>query len=466
MTSHPSPPAPLPWYWALLQRAVKVRPEEARVLGVSFVALFCIFTGYASLRPVRDSLGVTLGSRQLGGLFGWTFAGMLAAMPIFGWLASRFPRRVFLPAVYGFFILNLLGFYALLTHAPSLALGARLFFVWVSVVNLFIVSAFWSLMADLHTSEQSRRLFGFIAAGSSAGSIVGPALTALLVKKLGHADLLLLAAGFWTVAVGLIVALLRRSGPGRQPLDRAPLAGPAPAPEERPLGGNPLSGISLVARSPYLLGISLFILLLSATTTFLYLQQAAHLAREIAEPADRTRLLAALDTAVNILSLLLQLLLVGRLTVRLGVALVLFSVPALMVVGFVVLALAPALGVLVAVMIVRRVGEYGLLRPSREVLFTSVDRQAKYKAKSFIDTVVYRGADWLNAKLHDLLVAAGLSTSGVALGGAVVAALWAGVGYTIGRWHTAGRGIIKQPRPADADNLLRGQDHAGQLRDS
>ncbi|HRI49285.1 MAG TPA: MFS transporter [Pseudomonadota bacterium] len=446
MTSTSTPHAPLPWHWALLQRVVKVRPDEARVVVVSFVALFCIFTGYASLRPVLNSLGVTIGTRQLGGLFGWTFAGMLAAMPIFGWLASRFARRVFLPAVYGFFIANLLGFYWLLTHAPSLILGAKLFFVWVSVVNLFIISAFWSLMADLHTSEQSRRLFGFIAAGSSAGSIVGPALTALLVKKLGNADLLLLAAGFWTVAVALVIMLLRGARPEPAAPDHTPSSVlPAPAPEERPLGGNPLSGISLVVRSPYLLGISLFILLLSATTTFLYLQQAAHLAKEITNSADRTRLLATLDTAVNILSLLLQLLVVGRLTVRLGVALVLFSVPALMVVGFVVLSLAPALGVLIAVMIVRRVGEYGLLRPSREILFTSVDRQAKYKAKSFIDTVVYRGADWLNAKLHDLLVALGLSTSGVALGGAVVAAVWAVVGFTIGRWHTLSSGRTDSP---------------------
>ena len=459
-----SPPlladAPLPWYWTTLQRVVAVQKKEWRGVLVAFIALFCLFTGYASLRPMRDSMGITLGTKQLGGLFGWTFAGTLTAMPLFGWLASRLPRRIFLPALYGFFILTLLGFYALLAGAPQRLLGARLFFVWVSVVNLFIVSAFWTLMADLYKSEQSRRLFGCIAAGSSAGSIVGPALTALLVKSVGDANMLLLAAGFWSAAVVLIIYRLRPERRDAEPRRSAstaaqpgpPSVGPEPAadPAERPLGGNPFAGIALVGKSPYLLGISVFVLLLSATTTFLYLQQAALLSQAIPLPADRTRLLATLDTAVNVVSLLLQLFVVGRLTARVGGAVVLFSVPALMVAGFLVLSLAPALAVLLGVMLVRRVGEYALLRPSREILFTSVDRPTKYKAKSFIDTVVYRGADWLNAKLHDLLVALGMSTSGVALSGAAVAAVWALVGLTLGRWHMSSRAaepLKKSPPP-------------------
>lgn len=441
-------PDSVPSYLAFVLRGVKVRTEELRVLLIAFAALFCLFTGYASLRPVRDSLGVAVGTRQLGNLFGWTFVGMLTAMPIFGWLASQFSRRVFLPVIYCFFILNLLGFYVLLSRTPHHIFGARLFFVWVSVVNLFIISAFWSLMADLHRSEQSSRLFGFIAAGGSAGSIVGPALTALLVKRLGNADLLLLAAGFWSVAVILVAALLRHRPHAEGAADRradsaaqgpiAAAASPAAA-EDRPLGGNPLAGIFLVGKSPYLMGIGLFILLLSAATTLLYLQQAALLAHAVPDPTDRTRLLAALDTAVNVLSLLLQLLVVGRLTVRIGVAGVLLAVPAILVLGFLILSLAPALSVLIGLMLVRRVGEYGLLRPSREVLFTSVDRPTKYKAKSFIDTVIYRGADWLNAKLHELLVTLGLSTSGIALGGAAVAAVWAAVGFWLGRRHAATR---------------------------
>lgn len=435
--SPPFPAAPLPWYWSSLQRVVTVRRSEWRGVLVAFTALFCLFTGYASLRPMRDSMGITLGTRQLGGLFGWTFLGTLIAMPVFGGLASRLPRRIFLPAVYCVFIAALLGFYVLRSRAPQAQIGARLFFIWVSVVNLFIVSAFWTLMADLYHSEQSSRLFGSIAAGSSAGSIIGPALTALLVKKIGDANLLLLAAGFWCVAVILIIYLLRQT----RAVDPAVATAQTDS-VERPLGGNPFAGIFLVGKSPYLLGISLFVLLLSATTTFLYLQQATLLGRAIPLAADRTRILATLDTAVNVFSLILQLFVVGRLTVRVGVALVLLSVPALMVAGFLILSLAPALTILLGVMLVRRVGEYAFLRPSREVLFTSVDRPTKYKAKSFIDTVVYRGADWLNAKLHDLLVALGMSTSGVALSGAAVAAVWAVVGFTIGRWHMKSRSLL------------------------
>lgn len=425
-----------------LFRSVHVRPSELRSLLLSCAALFFLFTGYASLRPLRDSLGVTAGVKQLGSLFGWTFAGMLVAMPLFGWLASRLPRRTFLPAVYGFFILNLLGFYALHLINQNDILLARLFFVWVSVVNLFIVSLFWSLQADLHTIEQGGRLFGSIAAGSSLGSIAGPALTALLVGRIGHRNLLLIAAGLWTVALLLMLKLLRdRRAPSPEPTPAAGDERPEGARREpgqaaeRPLGGNPFSGLVSTVRSPYLIGIGLFIVLLSATTTFLYMQQAALLARAIAEPTARTRLLATVDTVVNAVSLGLQLLVVGRLSVRYGLALVLCSVPLLMVAGFTTLAGVPSLQVLLCVMVVRRAGEYGLLRPGREVLFTSVDRSVKYKAKSFLDTVVYRGADWLNARLHDVLVTLGLSTSGIALAGALVSLVWAALGLALGRQH-------------------------------
>ncbi|MFO0576224.1 MAG: MFS transporter [Polyangia bacterium] len=437
-----------------LFRTVHVRPSELRSLLLSCAALFFLFTGYASLRPLRDSLGVTAGVKQLGSLFGWTFVGMLVAMPLFGWLASRLPRRVFLPAVYGFFILNLLGFYALyLINQNDISL-ARLFFVWVSVVNLFIVSLFWSLQADLHTVEQGSRLFGSIAAGSSLGSIAGPALTALLVRRIGHQNLLLCAAGLWIVALLLILKLLQ----DRRAQSEDAADGERPAAErgggqaaERPLGGNPFSGLISTVHSPYLLGIGVFIVLLSATTTFLYMQQAALLARAIAEPTARTRLLATVDTVVNAISLGLQLLVVGRLSVRYGLSLVLLSVPLLMVAGFSTLAGVPSLPVLLFVMVVRRAGEYGLLRPGREVLFTSVERSVKYKAKSFIDTVVYRGADWLNARLHDVLVTLGLSTSGIALAGALVSLAWAAVGFALGRQHARQRVRMDNDQDKDRD---------------
>jgi AAA family ATP:ADP antiporter len=448
MDIHP-PQAPsvfLGW----LQRTTNARGDELPGLLNSFAALFFLFTGYAILRPVRDSMAISIGAKQLSNLFGWTFAATLMALPLFGWLASRFARRVFLPATYAVFILNLFGFYSLLSFTPNSLLTARLFFVWVSVVNLFIASLYWGLMADLFSREQSHRLFGVIAAASSTGGIVGPGLAALLVKRMGNAYLLLISAVCWGIAVLLILNLLRHFR-HRAPRPAAAAPGPTSEPTDladKPLGGNPFSGIWLVGKSPYLLGISLFVFLLSTTSTFLYLQQAKLLAHAVADAATRTQVLATVDTTVNVLSLVVQFFVVGRLTLRVGIAATLVAVPVLLIAGFATLALAPTLAVLIGLLIVRRAGEYAICKPCREMLFTSVDRPTKYKAKSFIDTVVYRGGDFTNAKLHDLLVAAGLSTSGLATIGAAVAGLLALVAFLLGQVHSrAGRRAALQLLP-------------------
>jgi AAA family ATP:ADP antiporter len=416
----------------LMQKLMQVRSEEVAAMTVAFLCLFALFTGYAILRPLRDSMvlvgGIDTKSTNLSGLFGWTFAGMLVAMPLYGWLASRFARRVFLPVVYLFFIVNLLTFYFFLSGSPDSVPLARAFYVWVSVVNLFVVSVFWSLMADTFTSEQAKRIFGFVAAGSSAGSVLGPTLTATLVQSLGNARLLLVAAGFWACAIILMVWLLRRysAGVGASASPRAP---------ERPIGGNPFAGFSLVFSSRYLLGISLFIFLLSTASTLLYLQQQSLIESVIADKTARTQLLSRIDITVNTLSVGMQLFAVGRLTSRLGVALMLVTVPIMMILGFSVLALSPLLGVLIVVMISRRAGEYAVMRPCREMLFTSVPRESKYKAKNFIDTVMYRFADWVNALVHDALVGRGATTVGIAWLGAGASVIWAVVAYSLGRRH-------------------------------
>ena len=356
---------------------------------------------------------------------------MLVAMPLYGWVASKFERRVFLPAVYIFIILNLLVFYALLTAHPDSVAAARAFYVWLSVVNLFVVSVFWSLMVDLFDREQASRIFGFIAAGASAGSILGPTLTNFLVASLGNANLLLVAVGFWTLAIIVMMRLLRRFNQGVG----SAVAGGSGRPPERPIGGNPFAGFTLVLSSRYLLGIGLFIFLLSSASTLLYLQQQSLIESAIADKTLRTQLLSRIDIAVNALSILMQLFAVGRLTARLGVALMLVTVPILMMLGFSVLALSPFLAVLIGVMIARRAGEYAIMRPCREMLFTSVPRATKYKAKNFIDTVIYRGADWVNALAHDFLVGRGFATTGIAWIGVGASALWAVVAFALGRHH-------------------------------
>ncbi|HZF16904.1 MAG TPA: MFS transporter [Steroidobacteraceae bacterium] len=416
----------------LLQKLSNVHADEISAAILAFFCLFSLFTGYAILRPLRDSMvligGIDTHSTNLSGLFGWTFAGMLMAMPIYGWLASRFARRIFLPIVYVFFILNLLGFYLALKESPDSAAVARVFYVWVSVVNLFVVSVFWSLMADTFSSEQSTRIFSFVAAGSSAGSVLGPTLTNLLVRSLGNANLLLVSVVFWALAITLMIAMLRRYGTGVG-IERAQ------RPPERPIGGNPFAGFSLVFTSRYLLGISLFIFLLSTASTLLYLQQQSLIEAVIADKTARTQLLSRIDIVVNVLAILMQLFAVGRLTSRLGVAVMLLSVPLMMVVGFSVLALVPMLAVLIGVLIARRAGEYAVMRPCREMLFTSVPRATKYKAKNFIDTVIYRFADWMNALAHDFLVGRGATTGMIAWVGVGASAIWALVAYTLGRRH-------------------------------
>jgi AAA family ATP:ADP antiporter len=411
----------------LLGRVVSVRPDEVPALGAAFVFNFLLFTAYYILRPLRDSMGITGGVHALDDLFWVTFAVMLAAMPVFGWLFGRFRRAVFLPFTYGFFTLNLLAFWAVFHALEDDVWTARVFFVWVSVFNLFVVSVFWSFMADLFDREQAKRMFAFIAGGASTGAIGGSATTAFLAATVGDVNLLLASAVLLSSTLLPMRFLLRRA---------ARRQGAGGAAGERPIGGNPLAGALLLARSPYLAGIALFVFLLVTVSTFLYLQQADLLARFLPDGSERTAFLGRVDLVVNLLAVAMQLLAVGRLTSRFGVAIMLPSIPLMMAAGFVLLAVEPALATLVAVLVARRVGEYAVTRPCREMLFTTGDRETKYKAKNFIDTVVYRGGDAVSASVHEAVVRAfALGLSGIAWLGAAVAALWLVVAVALGRSH-------------------------------
>lgn len=405
-------------------RALGARPSELGALAWSFAYFFCLLCGYYILRPLRDEMGIAGGIENLPWVFTATFVVMLAAVPLFGWISARFPRRVFVPLVYWFFAANLLGFYLLFETGLDRAWLARAFFVWVSVYNLFVVSVFWSLMADLYTNEQARRLFGVIAAGGSAGAITGPALTASLVGFVEPVELLVLSAAFLGGALLCIHALIARAAnPQRNGLP----------PQDRPIGGSILAGVRLLARSPYLLGICAFVLLFTTLSTFLYFEQA-HIVRDaFPTPAERTRVFAVIDLLVNVLTVATQLFVTGRLMSRLALGWSLALVPAAVAIGFAMLALAPVLAVLVAFQVVRRAGNYAITRPAREVLFTVLDRESKYKAKNVIDTVVYRGGDALSGWVFDGLRGLGLSLSAIAWIAVPLAALWLVTGWLLGR---------------------------------
>lgn len=428
-----------------VRRVFNVHPGEGQAAVCGFAFFFCLFTGYFMLRPIRETLGIAAGVDKLQWLFTATFIVMLAAVPCFGWLARRVPRAHFVTWSYSFFAATLAGFSAWLYLQPGNLWAARAFYVWLSVFNLFVVSVAWSLMADVFRTDQAKRLFAFIAAGASTGGLAGPVLGAALAGVLGPPGLILLSAVFLGVTLPMKSWLMRwraAGGAGMQdpvsvqaqepPADPARAADAAASPS-RPIGGGILAGATRTFTSPLLAGMAAFVILLATASTFLYMEQARLVADAFSSAAERIRVFSALDFAVQALSMAAQLFLTGRLAQKLGVTFLLTIVPVLVCAGFLVLAVAPVFTVLAAVMVLRRVGEYALVRPGREMVFTTVDAEAKYKAKNFIDTVVYRAGDAASAWVKTAVDAIGQGATLVALVGAGCAAVWAACGYLLGR---------------------------------
>ncbi|HXF18522.1 MAG TPA: MFS transporter [Burkholderiales bacterium] len=410
-----------------LRRFVPVRREEIAATLWSFSYFFCLLCSYYLLRPVRDEMGIQGGVENLAQLFTGTFVIMLASVPLFGWASSRFPRAKLLPIVYLFFIVNLAIFYALMRSGVAPAIVARAFFIWTSVFNLFVVSVFWSFMADLFRNEQARRLYGLISAGGSAGALAGPLLATVLAPSLGPASLLPISAAMLCAAVLCIYRLTAWAK--RNPAERRF----PPAQVEEPLGGGIFAGITLALKSPYLLGICIYVMLGTLLGTFLYFHQANIMAVEMPSAGARTALFAKIDLAVNVLTFACQIFLVGRLMNRFGVGTTLMILPVMGAIGFFILGLMPTLAVLVIFQIIRRAGEYAIARPAREVLFTVLNREEKYKSKNFIDTVVFRSGDAASGWLFEGLRILGLGFAGIAFVGVPVALLWAGTGWMLGR---------------------------------
>ena len=423
---------------ALLRRLVVLQPGEAPALLASFATLLCMFASYTMLRPVRDALGITSGLEKIPYLFWGVFIVMLVLQPLYGWLTSRFPRAVFLPWVYGFFIANLLGFYVWFRLGADRTWIARTYFVWVSVFNLFVVAAFWSLMADLFTREQAGRVFGFIWAGASTGGLIGPFVAHELAVPLGASNLLPISAALLAVSLVLMIAVIRL-----QRTQAAAVRVEEPPQADAALGGSLWAAFGQVVRSPYLLGIALFVLLMTWVSTFLYLEQQAFVAKAFATADERTRFFGGIDFWVQAASLLMQLLFFGRLFKWVGLRAMLVSVPVIMTAGYALVALAPGFMVLVVVYAVRRVGDYALTRPCRDALFTVVSREEKYKAKSLIDTFVYRGGDALSGSLYKELTGSfGAGPAAIGWLGAAISALWSVLALALGKAQEQRRSVI------------------------
>ena len=417
------PPAPLA---SRLARLLKLGPGEAPAVFAGMAMFFLLFTGYALLRPVRDTMGIAGGVDNLQWLFTATFVVMLVAIPMFGWVAARAARRRIQLWTYSFFALNLAGFAALFVMDPDNVWAGRTFYVWLSVFNLIVISVAWSVLADIFSMSQAKRVFALMAAGMSAGGLAGPSLSVALVEPLGFAGLMLLSAGFLMGSAGFAFHLQRWR-------DRQPLR-PGEDPARRsPLGGNPFAGIGTVLRSPFLLGIASFVVLLASVTTFLYFEQARLIELHFPDPVRQTQVFSYLDITVQSLTIITQLFFTARIAQRLGVVVLLAAVPVVMALGFLWLALAPTFAVFAAVMVFRRAGGYALARPGREMLFTVVAPDAKYKAKNVIDTAVYRGADAVSGWVKTGIDAVAGNPAAVYVAGALLALAWAWTGVSLGR---------------------------------
>jgi AAA family ATP:ADP antiporter len=396
----------------------------------SFLLFFCIMAGYFSARPVRDTVGTLLGADRLADLWIGTAAASVLVIPVYGWLVARVRRSVFLPWTYAAVAVSLaiVGF-AFRGGTPGLRLS-QFFWIFISVLNLFTISVFWSFLVELFRSEQTKRLFGMIAAGGTAGALAGPLVTDVAVSRIGNSGILFLGAGMFTLAIVCQKALLlvwRSDGP---------VVEIASAPEpDRAIGGSMWAGVPLVLKSPYVLGIALFVVLISAANTFLYFDQLRLVTEAYADTAERTRFFARLDWIVQSLTIVSQLFLTGLIASRLGLVALLSIVPIVTAVAFGALAIWNTLPVVVVSIVTRRFGQFAFVRPGREMLWSVLDTETKYKAKNFVDVPVYRAADAFFAQFEKGIHAVGLGSQTVAIVGAVAAAIWAVNGWWLGRRH-------------------------------
>jgi AAA family ATP:ADP antiporter len=415
-----------------LERVFCIEPGEVKVVFSSFAYFFFLMASYFILRPLRDTMGTVYGVAHLQELFTGTFVLSFVAAPVFARFASRIRLATFLPWVYWFIAITMVVFYLLFRRVANDHWVAAAFYVWLSTFNLITISVFWSLMADIFSTGQARRLFGFIAAGGTLGTIMAPAFVTLFVKAVGTNNLLLISAGGFAMCA-LLVRLLESE---KQKLISTG-AETQPTTLTRRLGGNPFDGFALLFRSRYLLMIALFLLLMTWISTVIYFQLGDLISKDFASRAARTQAYATIDLATNSIAILIQLFGTGRFVQRFGVTAGLLLNPVIMVVAFLAVAFSPVLLVLGGIQVVRRFSEYAIAKPSRDMLFTIVDQQAKYKAKNVIETVVYRFGDLTSAWLSAAILPFGVA--GLAIFGIAISVLWFPVAFMMGRQYEKGR---------------------------
>jgi len=428
----------------LLRRVVDVRAGETRAMLTSFVFFFFLLCSYFVLRPIRDEVAASSGVSKLPWLFAGTLTVTLLFNPFFSALVVRFPIRRVIPISYQFFVANLLVFYAVLRFVSS-AEGStvdiwtgRAFFVWITVFALFNTSIFWCLMADSFRSEQAKRMFGFIGVGGTFGSITGSAATAALAPRIGAVNLLLVSVVLLELAVFTIVRFpLRAQGSATDAIPVVDRNIRGPARDRDIIGGSVWAGFTHVVRSPYLLGICVFLVLFTIGSTFLYFEQSDIVGRLYANRAARTEVLAQLELAAQVLTVITQIFFTGRIIRWLGLAAALALLPALSIVGFGALGAMPGITALAVFTVLRRASNFAITNPAMEVLFTVVKREDKYKAKNIIETFVYRGGDQIGAWTYAGLIAVGFGLAAISYAAIPLSVVWLALGLWLGRKQAA-----------------------------
>lgn len=413
----------------IVTATTKVEPNEIRATVLSFLFVFILMTAYFTIRPVRDAMASDWTRAETSWLWTMTFFCSVVGVSLYGLILSRVNFRQVVTGVYIFFAMSFVVFYFGSQTFSNPTLVDKSFYVWLSVFSLFHVSVFWSFMSGLFSKEQAPRLFAIIASGASIGGIVGAAIPGFLAEEIGVMNLMLISAALLLIPVPIIRSLeeLKVTKLGNRELE-------ADLSQAKRLGKNPFAGFLLFIRNPYLLAIGVFILMYVTMSTFIYMELREMLA--VYERPERAEILGRIDFWTNLLVVAIAFFATGRLATRFGMATTLALIPALMVGGWLVVAALPFLGVLIGLQIARKAGNYAVTRPGREMLFTLVDNETRYKAKPVIDIVVYRGGDMVTAWLHTFLrdvFAFGLG--GVAMIAAVIAAVWAMAGLYLGRTY-------------------------------
>jgi AAA family ATP:ADP antiporter len=435
----------------LLRRVATIEPNEVAPVVTAFLLFFFMWGGYFAVRPVRETIGTLLGREQTQDVWLYTALFAILSIPVYGFIVARVRRSIFLPSVYGAVALLLIVTGLGMQGDTIDPLLGKFFYVSISVVNLFLISVFWSFLLELFATHQTKRLFGVIAAGGSAGALLGPLIVSeVLLSRIGNSGVLFFGAGLFIVAIVCQRALLK--------LWSGPAAGASAASEQqdRPIGGNMFAGVPILLRSPYLMGIALFVVGVATINTLLYFEQLSLVQLYFPDVTERTRIFARFDWIVQSLTMVSQLMITGQLAQRFGVTALVTIVPVAMIAGFVALGagfvafppegvaagLTPASSslfwIMAVVVVVRRFGEYAFARPGREMLWSKLDKETKYKAKNTVDVPVYRGTDALVAQVDKGIAAMGASPVVIAALGAAVAVLWAALAWWLGRRHEAG----------------------------